>query len=166
MVMIMGFGPGRPQDLGEVAEVTCPNCRNVVSLHHWHSRKTFSLFFIPLVPYGREDYVQCPVCGEGVLVGPNNLETLRAMQDLTRQYRMGAVHVEDYRAHASQFLAAIGFGPGDRRPPPGPSPPPPPPPHQGRTKADMLADLARLHGEGVMSDAEYEAARRRLLDGT
>jgi hypothetical protein len=66
------------------------------------------------------------------------------------------VHAEDYRAHAAQFMAAVGFVSVTREP----SPAPP------RTKADRLADLARLHAEEVMTDAEYEAARRRLLDST
>jgi hypothetical protein len=30
MVVIFGFGPGHPEDLGEVASCVCPNCHNQV----------------------------------------------------------------------------------------------------------------------------------------
>jgi hypothetical protein len=59
-MVIFGFGPGKQEDLGEVAPVVCPNCHNQVLLHHVRSKKRFSLYFVPVVPYGTDDYLVCP----------------------------------------------------------------------------------------------------------
>jgi hypothetical protein len=37
MGVILGFGPGRQDDLGEVAPSVCPNCHNQVFLHYVRS---------------------------------------------------------------------------------------------------------------------------------
>src|SRR5208282_4001884 len=52
MVVIFGFGPGRQEDLGEVAACVCPNCHNQVLLHHVRSKKSVRLCFVPVVPTG------------------------------------------------------------------------------------------------------------------
>ena len=33
-MVIFGFGPGKQEDLGEVAPSVCPNCHNQVFFHH------------------------------------------------------------------------------------------------------------------------------------
>ena len=53
MVLIFGAGPGKPEDLGEVAPTICPNCHNEVFLHLIRSTKRVSLYFVPVMPYGR-----------------------------------------------------------------------------------------------------------------
>ena len=47
MVVIFGFGPGSPEDLGEVALGVGPNCHNQVFLHHVRSKKPVRLYFVP-----------------------------------------------------------------------------------------------------------------------
>jgi hypothetical protein len=45
-------------------------------------------------------------------------------------------------------------------------PPPPPPPAPGAQEEDMtdqLAKLANLHSQGILSDAEFAAAKAKLL---
>jgi hypothetical protein len=49
MAVIFGFGPGHPEDLGEVAPCVCPNCHNQVFLHHVRSKKSVRLYFVPVV---------------------------------------------------------------------------------------------------------------------
>ncbi|TFF33232.1 superinfection immunity protein [Mucilaginibacter psychrotolerans] len=38
-----------------------------------------------------------------------------------------------------------------------------PPPPQSKSKADELAKLAKLHSDGVLTQEEFEAEKRRLL---
>ena len=57
MVVIFGFGAGSPDDQGEVAPCVCPNCHNQVFLHHVQSKKSVRLYFVPVVPYGTNDYL-------------------------------------------------------------------------------------------------------------
>jgi hypothetical protein len=33
-MVIFGFGPGKQEDLGEIAPSVCPNCLNQVFFHH------------------------------------------------------------------------------------------------------------------------------------
>jgi hypothetical protein len=51
MVVIFGFGPGSPEDQGEVAPCVCPNCHNQVFLHHVRSKKSVRLYRISFSPH-------------------------------------------------------------------------------------------------------------------
>jgi hypothetical protein len=44
MVVIFGFGPGGPEDQGEVAPCVCPNCHGRVFRHHVQSKKSARLY--------------------------------------------------------------------------------------------------------------------------
>jgi len=79
MVVIFGFGPGKGEDLGEVAPIVCPNCHNEVFLHHIRSKKTISLYFIPVVPYGTDEYLVCPICTHGTALAKAQTPAVRAM---------------------------------------------------------------------------------------
>ena len=43
MVVIFGFGPGSPEDQGEVAPRVCPHYHNQVFLHHVRSKNSVRL---------------------------------------------------------------------------------------------------------------------------
>ena len=66
MVVIFGFGAGKQEDLGETVQTVCPNCNNQVVLHHVRSKKSVRLYFVPVVPYGTDDYLVCPICSRGI----------------------------------------------------------------------------------------------------
>src|SRR4029077_5652454 len=78
MVVIFGFGPGSPDDQGEVAPCVCPNCHNQVFLHHVRSKKSVRLYFVPVVPYGTDNYLVCPVCSQGLQVSDAQLRHVRS----------------------------------------------------------------------------------------
>src|SRR2546423_3584963 len=83
MVVIFGFGPGKQEDLGEAVQTVCPNCNNQVYLHHVRSKKSVRLYFVPVVPYGTDDYLVCPICSRGLQIGEwtAQLRTLAALHD-------------------------------------------------------------------------------------
>lgn len=151
-VLVFGFGPGKAKDLGPVVEVLCPSCHNPVALHHVQSKKAFRLYFVPVVPYGTEDYLLCPVCNRGAQLTEDRVVAVAPMQDLTRRYRAGQVSSAVYGEQVEAFLRQVGLVstvPDD----------------VGRARDEQLEDLDRLHAEGVLDDEQYAAARRRLLDG-
>ena len=74
MVVIFGFGAGSPDDQGEVAAAVCPNCHNQVFFHHVRSKKSVRLHFVPVVPYGTNDYLVCPICSWGLQVSQAQLQ--------------------------------------------------------------------------------------------
>ena len=181
MVVIFGFGPGKQEDLGEAVQTVCPNCNNQVMLHHVRSKKTVRLYFVPVVPYGTDDYLVCPICSRGMQLSQRQLPHLAPMKGATAALRAGRVSAADYAAQADLFWRAMGVnvrgqpmaggGPAVATmpppAPPAPAPPPAAPPPAAEDETSWLAQLrklAQLHEEGVLSDAHYETAKRRILD--
>ena len=201
MVVIFGFGAGSPEDQGEVAPCVCPNCHNQVFLHHIRSKKSVRLYFVPVVPYGTNNYLVCPVCSRGLQVSDAQLRHVRSMSGATASFRAGRLPQAQYMAQAEQFWRQLGVNPAGQqgmtpaspgtpapaRPaapvparPAAPVPPrraapvrpadpapPPPPPASADDQASwvsQLHQLAQLHKQGVLSDADYAAAKQRILE--
>ncbi len=179
MVVIFGWGEGEAKDLGEVAPVTCPNCHNEVFLHLITSTKRVSLYFVPLAQYGSNEYLACPICRHGLQLAPGQRQAADQMRAATSMFRRGAVPQDYYLATVEAFWAKLGVAPSGQQvlrpaptvPPPlsgeaaaptaGPSGPSGPSP----SLAGQLEGLAQLHAEGVLTDDEFAAAKRRLLGG-
>ena len=189
MVVIFGFGPGKQEDLGEVAPGVCPNCHNQVYLHHVRSKKSVRLYFVPVVPYGTDDYLVCPVCSRGLQIRQGQLPDIRAMAAATTSFRAGRLAEAPYMAQVERFWGRLGVNPTGQqvltpaspgavapaRPPqaaqqaatvPAAAPAQPPPAASGDQTSwtAQLRTLAALHDQGVLSDADYQAAKQRLLE--
>jgi len=186
MVVIFGFGAGSPEDQGEVAPCVCPNCHNQVFLHHVRSKKSVRLYFVPVVPYGTDDYLVCPVCSRGLQLSRPQLPRVRSMSAATTSFRAGRLPEAGYMAQVGQFWRQLGVNPAGQQPPapagpgaPGSAPPrpaaraaaaaPAPAPAAPPAAGDQapwiaqLHKLAQLHDQGVLSDDAYAAAKRRIL---
>ena len=182
-MVIFGFGPGQPEDLGEVAPAVCPNCHNQVFLHHVRSKKKVSLYFVPVVPYGTDDYLVCPICSRGLHLSNTQMPYLRSMSGATTSFRTGRLAEAPYMAQVERFWRQLGVSPAGQqlltpaRPgatapaqpsvPPRPAAPAPSPPAAAANETSWIAHLqklAQLHDQGVLSDADYEAAKRRVLE--
>jgi len=187
VVVIFGFGAGNPDDQGEVAPAVCPNCHNQVFLHHVRSKKSVRLYFVPVVPYGTDDYLVCPVCSRGLQVNGVQLRQVRSMSAATASFRAGRMPQARYMAQVEGFWRQIGLNPAGQQPvapasPDGPAPAPPapaatsaapappspsPPPPAADDHASWISQLhqlAQLHDQGVLSDAAYAAAKERILE--
>ena len=191
-MVIFGFGRDQADDQGEVAPGVCPNCHNQVFLHHVRSKKHVSLYFVPVVPYGTEDYLVCPVCSRGLQLSSSQLPYVRSMSGATASFRRRRLPEAQYMAQVERFWRQLGVGPAPARPgapPPAPPAQPPPaatgarpapgqPPAPAATPApppaaaaddeaswiSQLQRLAQLRDQGVLSDDQYEAAKRRVLE--
>ena len=188
-MVIFGFGAGKQEDQGEVAPAVCPNCHNQVFLHHVRSKKRFSLYFVPVVPYGTDDYLVCPVCSRGLQLSSAQLPYIRSMSGATASFRTGRLAEGPYMAQVERFWRQLGVNPAGQQlltparpgaaapaPPAAPARPAAPanpaaaaqpPPAAGADETSwitQLQKLAQLHEQGVLSDADYEAAKRRVLD--
>ena len=190
-MVIFGFGPDRADDQGEVAPGVCPNCHNQVFLHHVRSKKSVRLYFVPVMPYGTEDYLVCPVCSRGLQLSSAQLPYVRSMSSATASFRRRRLPEAQYMAQVERFWRQLGVNPAGQpvmvpaRPgasapapqaPPAPLPPgtpatrAPTPPAAAAAADDeaswiaQLRGLAQLHDQGVLSDAHYAAAKRRVLE--
>ena len=194
MVVIFGFGAGNPDDQGEVAPAVCPNCHNQVFLHHVRSKKSVRLYFVPVVPYGTDDYLVCPVCSRGLQLSGNQLRQVRSMSAATAAFRAGRIPQAQYTAQVEGFWRQLGGSPAGQQPmtpaspggpapaqpataarpaapappPPPPAPPPPPPaPPAADDQTSWIArlhHLAQLHDQGVLSDSAYAIAKESILE--
>ena len=178
MVVIFGFGRGSPEDQGEVAPCVCPNCHNQVFLHRVRSKKSVRLYFVPVVPYGTDDYLVCPVCSRGLQVKDAQLRHVRSMSSATASFRAGRLPQARYMAQVERFWRQLGLDPAGQQLVTAAQPGAPVPAQPGRpvrTAASSpaaddqeswishLHQLAQLHDQGVLSDADYAAAKRRIL---
>jgi len=191
-MVIFGWGPDKQEDLGEVAPGVCPNCHNQVFFHHVRSKKSVRLYFVPVVPYGTDEYMVCPVCSRGLQLSGTQLPPVRSMSSATASFRTGRLAEAPYVAQVERFWQQLGVNPAGQQlftpaspgaaapAPPGPPGPPAQPASPARSAApaqpppqaaddegswiSQLRKLADLHDQGVLSDADYEAAKRRVLE--
>jgi hypothetical protein len=77
MLIIVGFGRRKKNDLGEIIVVECPRCNNEVSYHLIHTRTWLTLYFIPVLPYRNERRLECPICSHGMRVSRNEIKSIR-----------------------------------------------------------------------------------------
>lgn len=173
MVVIFGWGAGEAQDRGEVAPAVCPNCHNQVFLHHIRSEKRVSLYFVPLVPYGSDEYLACPICRHGLPLRGEHLPAVDRMRAATSLFRSGALVDAYYASQVQLFWQRLGVTPtGNQVIHPAPANVPPGPAAPGSPAGgppapaldDQLREIARLHADGVLTDEEFARAKRRILD--
>ena len=167
MVVIFGWGAGKAKDFGEVAPTTCPNCHNQVFLHHIRSDKHVSLYFIPLVPYGSDEYLACPICRSGLQIHPAQRGAVLRMRNLTAAFRTRAINLEAYQPSVDQFWRELGMDPSGKqilRPTSTIPPPTAPTEAPADSLAARLEGLGKLHAAGTLTDEEFAAAKRRLLE--
>ena len=172
MILIVGWGSGVTQDLGETVPVVCPNCHNHVFLHEIRSNKSISVYFVPVVPYASNAYLACPICRFGLQLKPDQVATAETMRARTGRFRRGLEPEPGYRVAVDRFLRTVGVAPsGAQVLAPPPAIPPPAavgqvaPPAPASSLADQLASLARLRGDGLLTEDEFATAKRRLLGG-
>jgi uncharacterized protein YbaR (Trm112 family) len=165
----------------------CPNCHNEVFLHYVRSKKSVRLYFVPIVPYGTENYLVCPVCSRGLQVSDAQLRHVRSMSSATASFRAGRLSQARYTAQAERFWRQLGVNPEGQQlltpaspgtpvpvqpatsvrsaaPGPTPSPPPSLAADDRASWISQLRQLAQLHDQGALSDAAYAAAKRRILE--
>ena len=167
MVLIFGWGAGKAQDFGEVAPTICPICRNEVFLHQVKSDKSFSLYFIPLASYGSDEYLVCPICHNGLQVDPAKRPAVGRMRAATASFRRRAMTIAAYQPMVDQFWRELGIDPSGAQVLRSASTVPPPVDSAAAATsalAKRLEGLGKLHAEGVLTDEEFAAAKRRLLE--
>ena len=176
MVLIVGWGGGVTQDLGEVAPTVCPRCHNAVFLHEIRSDKKFSVYFVPIYQYESNAYLACPICHTGVQLSPGQIGAADRMRVSTKQFRQRRLDEPTYRAAVDRFWASPRRRAvrqtrcstrrrRSRRRPRRARPSPRPRRRAAAGIADKLADLAKLHADGILSDEQFATAKRRALEG-
>src|ERR1700745_2067178 len=110
-MVIFGWGPDKQEDLGEVAPAVCPNCHNQAFFHHVRSEKSVRLYFVPVVPYGTDEYMVCPICSRGLQLDGNQLPPVRSMSSATASFRRGRLAEAPSMAQVERFWRQLGVNP-------------------------------------------------------
>ena len=71
--MILFWGSkGYQKDLGHTqTAIECGHCNNVDTWEIVETGRKFTLYWIPLFPYGKSYFVSCPICHYGTEPGKN-----------------------------------------------------------------------------------------------
>src|SRR6202034_2082890 len=129
--------------------------------HHVRSKKSVRPYFVPVVPYGTDNYLICPICSRGLPVKNGQLPYLRSMSEATASLRAGRLSQDRYRAQAERLWRQLGMNPAGQQPSaPVPVPPAPAPPDADdpRSWLSQLRQLAQLHDQGALSDTAFADA--------
>ena len=106
-MILFGWGPRRPKDLGGALLMACPYCRQDQLFRHMSQTRAFSLFFIPIIPYGTKHFLLCPVCRNGSELTAAAVPKAVEMVGYTKAYQQQAITAEEYTARAHEFHAFL-----------------------------------------------------------
>ena len=91
----------------------CPT--NQVFLHHIKSDKKISLYFVPLVKYGSDEYLAFPICKSGVQIQPEQRQAVVTMKGNTSAFRRQVIPQAVYQPMVDQFWRGIGVNPSGQQ---------------------------------------------------
>lgn len=76
--ILIGFGKKTVKDLGETGEQQqCFSCANMVFYHLILVRTWFTYFFIPIIPYRNQYFVECPACLHGMEISGSEVKAAK-----------------------------------------------------------------------------------------
>jgi hypothetical protein len=127
-MIIFGYRGGKRKDFGEALPMVCPRCHNATTYRWMSVTSWFSLFFIPVVPLKRRDYLVCPVCTRALELKRDQREMAANLVALTSRFRAGELSQENYLAQVRAIggISQTEVSPALGSPAPGELPPPPP----------------------------------------
>jgi hypothetical protein len=127
-MIIFGYRGGKRKDLGEAVPIRCPQCNNLTFYRYMSVTSWFSLFFIPVIPLKRRDYLVCPICSRALALRKDQREMAARLVELTTKYRAGELSEPEYQAQLRALTGAGGMGQAALPETPTAELPPPPAP--------------------------------------
>ena len=85
MFIIWGFGKVTGKKYAFNNSYYCPRCHNTVQTILVKATTWFTLFFIPTIPYRKEYFFECPICGNAQMVTKQHFEALVNPQNMIGQ---------------------------------------------------------------------------------
>jgi hypothetical protein len=76
--ILIGFGKKTVKDLGETGQQQrCFSCSQLVFYHLVMVRTWLTYFFIPIVPYRNQYFVECPACAQGIEISDSEVKAAK-----------------------------------------------------------------------------------------
>ena len=126
-MIIFGYRGGKRKDLGEALPMRCARCNNATFYRYMTVTSWFSLFFIPVIPLKRRDYLVCPICTRALELRKDQRETASRLVELTTRYRAGEIVEADFQPQLRALTGAGEMGQAALPETPAAVLPPPPP---------------------------------------
>ncbi len=122
MLLIFGMR-NRVHRHGACVAATCPRCHNEVVLEYAVVTRWFTLFFIPLIPFGRRRVLVCPICSWQRDVPAKSEPLALEMIGITASWKAQQLDDAEYSRRVDAFWSFTSQDPA--RAPEPPSAPPP-----------------------------------------
>lgn len=74
MFIIWSFGKITLRKFAARDNAVCVRCHNQVDRTLVRSTQWFCLFFIPVIPYGKAYYLECPICNRADMISKQEFE--------------------------------------------------------------------------------------------
>jgi hypothetical protein len=125
-VLIIFGMRNRAHEHGPCVAATCPRCHNEVVLSYFVVTRWFTLFFIPVIPFGRKRMLRCPICGWTREVTKEAEPLTIEMVGITTRWKQHQLSDAEYSRRVDAFWSFTT--PTAAQAPEAPGPPPAPPP--------------------------------------
>jgi hypothetical protein len=125
MLIIFGMR-NRAHQHGPCVAATCPRCHNEVVLAYLVVTRWFTLFFLPVIPFGRKRLLVCPICSWQREVDVKSEQLALEMIKITASWKAGQLSDDEYARRVDAFWSFTG--PNAQTAPQAPEPPAAPPP--------------------------------------
>ena len=81
---------------GPIIPVICPHCHNPTNLRLGETKKWFTLFLIPILPYESTYWLTCEICSRGVELDDDQFEKAKRVCRAARAWRAERISRERY----------------------------------------------------------------------
>jgi hypothetical protein len=130
MLLIFGMR-NRAHQHGPCVAASCPRCHNEVVLSYLVVTRWFTLFFVPLIPFGRRRMLICPICSWQRQATREAEPLALEMIGITAHWQAHELADDEYARRVDAFWTFVSpdanaTHPSDQTPGSPPSPPAPP----------------------------------------
>ena len=125
MLLIFGMR-NRVRQHGACVAATCPRCHNEVVLTYLVVTRWFTLFFLPVIPFGRRRHLVCPICSWQREIPAKSEPLALEMIGITTSWKAHQLDDADYARRVDAFWSFISHDPASANAPEPPTAPPPP----------------------------------------
>lgn len=89
-LLLIGFGKTTRRDFGPTGHIQeCIWCRADTIYHLMRVRTWFTYFFIPVIPYRRRYYLECPYCGGAIAISGDEIGAAKRGEVIIRREFIG-----------------------------------------------------------------------------
>ena len=123
MLLIFGMR-NRAHQHGPCVAATCPRCHNEVVLQYVVVTRWFTLFFLPVIPFGRRRVLVCPICSWQREVPAKSEPLALEMIGITSSWKAQQLDDAEYARRVDAFWSFTSNDPSHVPEPPAAPPPP------------------------------------------